>query len=394
MPTFDDPRKDATEAYEALRGLAHASRAFTDPADTYTVIGDLLGGVRSLRQVLDQLAAAHITHRARAHDDGGDQAAGATAALAAAAELHQAGMLLDGVHDRLDTAMSHSGRIAWHPAAEPAGVDLTDAVRTTAHVGTLTLTLTVWPDAPLGEHQRYAYRIEDATTGETIEGRDLFTGAGAPVEPGRALRELAGFLSAAGEARQYALDNPGVRAENEGLFPAWTAEAARRNYTALTLLAESQPEPPDAEQAGRPEAAPRWISVVFLDGAEADKVLDLIHASGPDAAIEHLAGYDYGEDTVRDALANGYVYDNPPRGALDRMTTKDVYTLTYSPFLGHVSLLREYDAVPDPALLGIETPDSASRSSQDAPARAARAKATDWFARAPRAASPGRGLSL
>ena len=52
MPTFDDPRKDAAEAYEALRGLAHAPRAFTDPADTYTAIGDLLGGVRSLRQVL------------------------------------------------------------------------------------------------------------------------------------------------------------------------------------------------------------------------------------------------------------------------------------------------------------------------------------------------------
>lgn len=393
MPTFDDPRKDATGAYEALRGLAHASRAFTDdPADTYAVIGDLLGGVRSLRQVLDQLAAAHISHRTRAHDDGGDQAAGATAALAAAAELHQAGMLLDGVHDRLDGAMSHSGRIAWHPAAEAAGVDSTDAVRTTAHAGTLTLT--VWPDAPLGEHQRYAYRIEDATTGETIEGRDLFTGAGTPVEPGRALRELAGYLSAAGEARQFALDNPGVRAENEGLFPAWTGEAARWNYSDLALLAEFQPEPPAAEQVGRREAAPRWISVVFLDGADADKVLDLIHASGPDAAIEHLAGYDYGEDTVRDALVNGYVYDNPPRGALDRMAAKDVYTLTYSPFLGHVSLLREYDAVPDPALLSIDTPEPTSRSSERQPARADRAEATDWFARAPRAASPGRGLAL
>lgn len=261
MPTFDDPRKDATEAYEALRGLAHSSRVFTDPADTYSVIGDLLGGARSLRQVLDQLATAHITHEARAHDDAGSQPAGATAAFAAGGALQEAGALLGQVEALLDEASQQSGRIAWHPAA--------------------------------------------------------------------------------------------------------------------------------------PAAAParRWISVVFLDGAEAGKVLDLIHASGPDAAIERLAGYDYGEDTVRDALANGYVYDNPPRGALDRMATKDVYTLTYSPFLGHVSLLREYDAVPDPAFLGIDTPEPASRNSERAPALASRAEG-DWFARAPRAASPGRGLSL
>ncbi|GAA2229868.1 hypothetical protein N1031_06645 [Herbiconiux moechotypicola] len=262
MPTFDDPRKDATEAYEALRGLAHASRAFTEPADTYAVIGDLLGGVRSLRQVFEQLATAHIANRARAYDDVGSQAAGATAALAAADELHHAGALLDQVESRLDAASQQSGRIAWHPA-DPVQV---------------------------------------------------------PVR--------------------------------------------------------------------------RWISVVFLDGAEADTVLDLIHAAGTDAAIEHLAGYDRGEDTVRDALANGYVYDNPPRGALDRMATKNVYTLTYSPFLGHVSLLREYDAVPDPALLGIDTAQPVARSAERAPARAARAEATDWFARTPRAALPGQGLSL
>ena len=64
-----------------------------------------------------------------------------------------------------------------------------------------TLILAVWPDVPLGEHQRYAYRVQDTTTGRSLEGRDLFTGAGAPVGPGRALRELAGFLAAAGEAQ-------------------------------------------------------------------------------------------------------------------------------------------------------------------------------------------------
>ncbi|WP_227480959.1 hypothetical protein [Thermobifida fusca] len=115
MPTFHDPLADAAEASEALRGLAHASRVFDDPADTYRVFGDLVAGVRSLRQVLDQLASTHLNARDRAFDDDGNPAAGAAAALAAADELHQAGTLLDQAHDRLDAAFSHSGRIAWHP---------------------------------------------------------------------------------------------------------------------------------------------------------------------------------------------------------------------------------------------------------------------------------------
>lgn len=103
-----------------------------------------------------------------------------------------------------------------------------------------TLTLTVWPDSPVCEHQRYAYRIEDTTTGQVLEGRDLFTGAGAQVAPERATRDLAAFLSAAGDARQYAIDNPGSTPEHDGLFPAWIAEAARQNADALTLLAEDE----------------------------------------------------------------------------------------------------------------------------------------------------------
>ncbi len=134
MPTFDDPRADAAETQAVLRGLAHATRAFSDPADTYPVIGDLLAGVRSLRQVLDQLANAHIAHRARAHDDAGNQLAGASSALAAADELHQAATLLDTVEWRLDAASQHSGRIAWHPAA--ARRDAAALDRLAARLGT------------------------------------------------------------------------------------------------------------------------------------------------------------------------------------------------------------------------------------------------------------------
>ncbi len=384
MPTFDDPRADAAEASAALRGLAHATRAMPEPAATYPVLGDLLAGLRSLRQVLDQLAAAHVDNRVLARDDAGDQTAGATSALAAADELHQAGTLLDTVEWRLDAAAQHSGRIAWHPAApsEPA--------RTAAHIGTLTLT--VWPDEPLGEHQRYAYRIEDSASGESIEGRDLFTGAGAPVDPGRALRELAVYLSAAGEARQYALDNPGSHPENEGLFPQWAANAALHSYTDLTVFAEFDPAALDAAQAPHSEAAPRWISVVFLEGSEADEVLDLIRREGADAAIEHLAGFDFGEETTQTALENGYVYDTPPTGKLDRTATSAVYTLTYNPFMGHVSLLREYDIEP---VLSDSELTARTRAAVRPSARQNRAGTErDWFARTPASSAHGQGFVL
>lgn len=59
MPTFFDSTADAAEASEALRGLAHASRGFEQPAEMYGVIGELSSGMRSLRQALDQIAGVH-----------------------------------------------------------------------------------------------------------------------------------------------------------------------------------------------------------------------------------------------------------------------------------------------------------------------------------------------
>lgn len=262
-----------------------------------------------------------------------------------------------------------------------------------------TLTLAVWPDTPLGEHQRYGYRIIDATTGRSLEGRDLFTGAGAPVAPDRAMRDLAGFLGAAGEARQYVLDHPGHTPEHEGLFPGWVAEAARRNADALALLADDPPDAPLLGEPDRTEPGRRWISVVFLQGSEADEVLDLIDQAGTDAAIEHLADFDYGEDTVQAAMENGYVYDAPPAGATDRLAVRDVYALTYNHALGHVGLLRELDSLPDPDLLGIDTTTpTATRPATSPPRSEATGGGRDWFAASPgmgaSRSSGGRGLAL
>lgn len=406
MPTFHDPLADGAEASEAMGGLAHASRTFDDPADTYTVLGDLTAAMRSLRQVLDQLATTHLAHRDRAHHDDGDQLAGDRSALAAADALHQAGTLLDQAHDHLNTAFSHSGRIAWHPEPAQTSLDHDTPAPTTSTAGTLRLT--VWPDAPVSEHQRYAYRITDSTDGWEVEGRDLFTGAGQPVDPDHAIRDLAAFLGAAGEARQYALDHPDSEPEHTGLFPGWVAEAARTNTDALTELTGA-PEAPEHTVAGDP-AGPnrRWISVVFLQGEEADQVLDVIERDGTTAAIEHLRGWDYGEETTQAALENGYVYDEPLTGALDRVVTgKDGYTLTYNPFAGHVGLLREHhtppaDALDDPgvvpareAIAGIGAPSAPEPAQPSAVRRTALGADKDWFAGSARTTgSAGRGLSL
>ena len=118
MPTFLDSTADAAEASEALRGLAHASRGFDQPAEMYGVIGDLSSGMRSLRQALDQIADVHERKAPHAFNDAGSHEAGVRDALAAAEELRQAANLVDRAYDRLAEGFVAAGRIAWRP--EPA----------------------------------------------------------------------------------------------------------------------------------------------------------------------------------------------------------------------------------------------------------------------------------
>ena len=120
MPTFQDPVVDGEEACHALRALAHATRTFDDPAQTYEVVGDLLGGLRSLEQVLDQLAFAHTSSDAIARTDDGDHWAGVEEAHAAALALRRASTLVARAGLALDRASQHSGRIAWGSSAAAA----------------------------------------------------------------------------------------------------------------------------------------------------------------------------------------------------------------------------------------------------------------------------------
>lgn len=116
MPTFSNPVQDATETRQAVRALAHASRAFADPEDTHEVVGELLGTLRSLEQVLEQVAAAHVLHQDKAFLDNGDHEAGVDEAWAAANALRRAAELVQSAETAVDQASQHSSYIAWHPA--------------------------------------------------------------------------------------------------------------------------------------------------------------------------------------------------------------------------------------------------------------------------------------
>lgn len=219
MPTFYDPGADAGEASEALRGLAHASRHFEHPQDMYGVLGELLSGVRSLRQVLDQLETAHAANLPLAFSDGGSHAAGSNYALATADELHQAANVIDQAEEHLDAALSTAARIAWHAEAAPQQVDIE-----------------------------------------------------------------------------------------------------------------------------------RWVSVCFLQGEDAEEVLQMIDDEGIDAALGHVKNWDYGDETTQAALENGHVYEHPPTGHLEQEVRDGDYVMTYSHSFGHVALYRLNEINPDDAL--------------------------------------------
>lgn len=263
MPTFTNPAADAGDANEALRGLAHASRTFKDPSETYAVIGELLGGLRSLRQVLDQLAAAHLSRQHRVTDEAREYSGGAVEALAAADELHQAGTLIDQADDRLSAAMTHSGRIVWNP---------------------------------------------------------------------------------------------------------------------------------------QDRLVERWVGIVFLQGEEADKVLDLIDAHGVEAGIDHLSQWDYGAETTDTAMEGGDVHDSAPLYTGDRHAETGGYAMTYNPQARHVALYRRHMIPSEDAL---DPPDQAhvparrSAPARETTARRSAVREGGWFEYPGVAAvKQSRGLSL
>jgi hypothetical protein len=117
MSAVDDPIADSEQARLALRGLADAIRNVGFPADARPVIGSLLDGLRSLWQVLDQLATVHTTNVRSAFGEDGDHRTGLTEVHVTASALHRAAREIGRTQLAVEVAYQHSGLIVWSDRA-------------------------------------------------------------------------------------------------------------------------------------------------------------------------------------------------------------------------------------------------------------------------------------
>lgn len=136
---------------------------------------------------------------------------------------------------------------------------------------------------------------------------------------------------------------------NIGAADAWATADALRQAAQHVSAAETMLDQASGHLSRiawqRPQST--WLTVVFLQGEEADRVLDVIDRDGTDAAIEHLRGFDYGDETTDAALANGHVYDDLPTGTTEQHVNDGGYALIYSQAFGTVALYREHHQATD-----------------------------------------------
>ncbi|MCI1787668.1 MAG: hypothetical protein LKI58_06330 [Actinomyces sp.] len=166
----------------------------------------------------------------------------------------------------------------------------------------------------------------------------------------RHLHQIVEQVAANHETRvPFAFDDAGIH--ETGV--RYALDVAEQLHRAARLLDQSYDRLADGfSAAGRiawhHEPAPdtdvaldrQWVTVVFLQGEEADEALDIIQTQGVDAAVEHLACWDYGAETDSVAITNGDIRDAISAGVLDKTAESGPYTLSYNPFMGHVALHR------------------------------------------------------
>jgi hypothetical protein len=113
MPTFNDPAQDADELRQAVRGLAHATRAVEDPTSIYSVLGAVGSARGSLAQSLRQIGDLHdgpATKRAWVE---GDVRSGRAASCQVAWDVHRAAEMVHQVAGVIDRAHEVEATIAY-----------------------------------------------------------------------------------------------------------------------------------------------------------------------------------------------------------------------------------------------------------------------------------------
>lgn len=117
MPTFNHPRQDADAAREALRQLAHSTRALDNPSDLYDVLGSLTGALVATEQVLHQLGKFHDAHGADRHTPRASRGA----FFQEAWELHRAAEMVRQISITVDRAHQLEADMTYLPIPEPRG---------------------------------------------------------------------------------------------------------------------------------------------------------------------------------------------------------------------------------------------------------------------------------
>lgn len=111
--------RSAGHVSASARDLAHSTVNIDDPASLYPMIGDLLSSLRSLVQVTDQLAHAHLRLRGRARSEDGDPTLGGRESDNTAWALTRARDLLSAAEDAFDEASQNCAQIAWTQPQPP-----------------------------------------------------------------------------------------------------------------------------------------------------------------------------------------------------------------------------------------------------------------------------------
>jgi hypothetical protein len=94
----------------------------------------------------------------------------------------------------------------------------------------------------------------------------------------------------------------------------------------------------------------RFASVVFTQGDDGWAVVDMIDEEGPQAAVDHLARYDQGDETDMAADIYGHTCESAQDRAgsgSQRWDSPDGYTLLWDARHGAAELRRPFLAGPD-----------------------------------------------
>lgn len=119
MAYHADPASEAEVARLVLHELSLATRVMEDPADSYAVLASLTSAMRSLQQVLTQLADAHDRLADQVTDPVGDQTAGRRIAAQAATELRTSAAQLGTATQTVNEAWAANGQLVWTPPKPP-----------------------------------------------------------------------------------------------------------------------------------------------------------------------------------------------------------------------------------------------------------------------------------